>query len=465
LKCFPLEGDGERRSFLLIVDPGDLRSEMMEKIAKEIYRDSATGLPGLRLFIDRLDKEYFAAGKAENQGALLFIAFDDVYRFGQLGGGDKEDRVLRQLTERLEKFCRKRDLLAYVGNDSFVFFRPGVRQVGEAEALAKNLLHRHSEALAVDGELFYLNLAVGIALAPFDGSTGTELVRLAEKAMREARQDGWNHYSFYHRLRSDTRIDMLEQLRKALPEAIEKEEIRFVYQPQFSLEERRFVGAEMLVRWRHESLGELSPELFLPLAEQSGMIRFITMKALTRASTVFQKLEELGRSDFSLSVNLSPSAIFQRDFLENIQFFLTHYELEGKPLNLEITENILAHNMAVMKKTLDALKSMGLGIEIDDYGTGYTSLSTLIELPVDKVKIDRQYVREIDRDPKVRTIYRAMYQTAEALGLGVIAEGVERPEEEEVIASVGPVTVQGWHCSRPLEEEALFQLLAGKKAD
>lgn len=458
--CYRI-GDKEAKRWLLVVDAPRQKSQRIEAIASEAYRDPVTGLPGLRLLLERLERRYLSGrGETPEPGAFFFIAFDDVYRLDHFGRESKEERVLRLLAERLEAFRREGDLLAYLGSDKFALFRPGVERVQEAEELANALLHLNAEPLAVEGEIFYLNLAVGVALCPFDAVSASELSRLAEKAMREARLHGWNHCVFYHRLQPETRIETLERLRRELPEAIERDEIRFVYQPQFCLKTGRYSGAEMLVRWRHETLGELSPELFLPLAEQSGMIRFITMRALVRASESFKRLEAMGRKDFSLSINLSPSAIFHRDFLENLQFFLTHYELEGRPLHFEITENILAHNMKVMRQTLNTLKERGLGIEIDDYGTGYTSLTTLIELPVDKVKIDRQYVRGLHRDPKVRTIYRAMLQTAEALGLEVIAEGVEEAEELETLKKMGPVCVQGWYFSKPLEEEAFFEFLA-----
>jgi EAL domain-containing protein (putative c-di-GMP-specific phosphodiesterase class I)/GGDEF domain-containing protein len=452
LDLHAVEGQGRA---LLFFDRGAGRRRWWEEQVERSRRDRSTGLPHYNALLEIME----AAG--ERGGALFFIAFDDIYRSDPAMEGQKEERVLRELARRLESLEEPGDRLAYLGSDKFVFVRPGIERVQEAEELARLLIHRNAEPLAVEGELFYLNLAIGIALYPFDAEAPAELVRLAEKAMREARHNGWNRYVFFHRLRSDTRIDCLERLRRELPEAIEREEIHFLFQPQYSLKERRFSGAEMLVRWRHPELGDLSPELFLPLAEQSGMIRFITMRALTQASKAFEKLAALGREDFSLSINLSPTTIFHRDFLENLEFFLTHYGLEGRPLHFEITENAFAHNMAVMKEMLQRIRSLGVGIEIDDYGTGYTSLQTLIELPVDTVKIDRKFVRHLHTDPKVATLYRAMAQTADALGLAIIAEGVEEEGELQAIERQGPVTIQGWYFARAMEEEAMLERVRG----
>jgi EAL domain-containing protein (putative c-di-GMP-specific phosphodiesterase class I)/GGDEF domain-containing protein len=447
--------DGSAPRYLLFFDDRRRCAGWWEAQIERSRRDRTTGLPHYNALLESMES------RPETNGALFFIAFDDIHRADDGLEGAREERILRELARRFEGLAEPGDRLAYLGSDKFVFVRPGIERVQEAEELARYLIHRHAEPLAVGGELFYLNLAIGITLYPFDGDVPSELVRLAEKAMREARHNGWNRYAFYHHLRSETRMDCLERLRRELPEAIEREEIHFHYQPQFSLKEGRYNGAEMLVRWRHRELGEISPELFLPLAERSGMIRFITMRALTQASKTFEKLAELGREDFSLSINLSPTTIFHRDFLENLEFFLTHYGLQGRPLHFEITENALAHNMTVMKETLGRIRRLGVGIEIDDYGTGYTSLQTLIELPVDTVKIDRQFVRHLDHDPKVGTLYRAMTQTADALGLEVIAEGVEEEAELRAIERLGPVTIQGWYFARAMEEEALLELLRG----
>ncbi len=443
----------EEGNVLLFLDRRRPRNEWWEAQIERSRRDRMTGLPHFSAFLEEMEE------RTEKNGALFFIAFDDIYRSDRSTKGTREERVLRELARRLESLKEPGDRIAYLGSDKFVFVRPGIERVQEAEELAHLLIHHNAEPLAVEGELFYLNLAVGIALYPFDSDQPAELVRLADKSMREARYSGWNRYMFYQRLRPDTRIDCLERLRRELPQAMEREEIHFLYQPQFSLKEGRFSGAEMLVRWHHPELGILSPDLFLPLSEQSGMIRFLTMKAMTQASKTFEKLEAIGRKDFSLSINLSPSTMFHRDFMENLEFFLTHYGLGSRPLHFEITENAFSQNMEVMKEILERIRALGVGIEIDDYGTGFTSLRTLIELPVDTVKIDREFVRNLDTDPKVATLYRAMTQTAEALGLSIVAEGVEEEGELRAIERQGPVTIQGWYFARAMEEEAMLELL------
>jgi len=458
IDCYPVEGDGGTWFMLFFDTSGSKEAQIFRSIGQRQY-DSITGLPNLITLHEVLKERYLGGEDAGVFGGLFLIAFDDIYRFDHREGGSKGDKVLSQLAEKLGEMMGEGDYLAYIGSDKFVYVRQGIQRVHEAEEIARRLLHLNAEPVAVDGELFYLNLSIGIAFYPFDSDEATDLVRLADRAMREAKLNGWNRFAFYSQLRTDAPLETLDHLRKALPEAIEREDLYFVYQPQFCLRRKRFVGAEMLARWKHPEYGELHPEVFLPLAEQTGMIRFLTIRALTQASKTFEKLRAQGDGEFSLSINLSPSMIFHRDFLENLEFFLEHYGLKESPLHLEITENVFAHNMTVMRQTLERLRRMGVRIEIDDYGTGYTSLSTLIELPVDTLKIDREYVKDIDRDFKTRMLYKAMLHTAEALGLSVVAEGVEREEEKVVVEEHGAVVIQGWYCARAMGEEALLKLL------
>jgi diguanylate cyclase (GGDEF)-like protein len=459
IDCYPLETDEESGLFTLFFDTSGEREKLIGRMAGKRQYDSVTGLPNLSAFHEVFQARYLRGGDTQTFGALFLVAFDDIYRFDYRDGSAKGDKVLIQLAEKINEMLEEGDYLAYIGSDKFVYVRQEIRRVHEAEEVARKLLQLNTEPIAVEGELFYLNLSIGIAFYPFDGEEAAELVRLADRAMRESKLSGWNRFAFYSQLRTDAPLETLDHLRKALPEAIERENLYFVYQPQYCLKRKRFVGAEMLARWRHPELGELLPEVFLPLAEQTGMIRFLTIRALTQASKMFEKLKAMGEEEFSLSINLSPAMIFHRDFLENLEFFLEHYGLREAPLHLEITENVFAHNLTVMRRILENLRKMGIKVEIDDYGTGYTSLSTLVELPVDTVKIDRQYVKDIDRDHKTRTLYKAILHTAEALGLGVVAEGVERHSEREVVESHGAVVIQGWYCAKVMGEEDLLKLL------
>ncbi|WP_456393757.1 putative bifunctional diguanylate cyclase/phosphodiesterase [Nitratifractor sp.] len=457
IDCYPLEEDRRdlRRCLLILTDTHDLPedSDAMPLL------DKLTGLPNIQALYDKLDRHYLVSSKEERAGALLLVAFDDVYRFDTRSGSRRGDKVLVELAKKLSDLLGDSDYLAYIGDEKFVYVLSGIQRINDAEAFAKRLLHLNAEPVAIEGDLFYLNISIGIAFFPYDSRESAELVRLADRAMREAKVSGWNRISLFNQLHTDTPLEDLEYLRQALPEAIETEEIYFLFQPQYCLKRQRYVGAEMLVRWNAPRAGELGPDLFLPLAEQTGMIRSLTNRALIQAAKTFEKLEEVGATDFTLSINLSPTLLFHRDFLSDLEFFFDAYGLRGRSLRFEITENIFAHNMTVMREILSRIQEMGIQIEIDDYGTGYTSLRTLTELPVHTLKIDREYVRRIDQDLKTHRLFKAMLQTAGALGLEVVAEGVERQEEQQIVAQYGPLIIQGWYYARAMSEASLLELL------
>jgi len=457
IDCYPLEEDRKDsgRCLLILTDTHDL-SEGRDAMP---LLDKLTGLPNIQALYDVLSRHYLVSSEEERAGALLLVAFDDVYRFDTRSGSSRGDKVLVELAKKLSDLLGDSDYLAYIGDEKFVYVLSGIQRINDAEAFAKKLLHLNAEPVAIGGDLFYLNISIGIAFFPYDSREGMELVRFADRAMREAKVSGWNRISLFNQLHTDAPLEDLEYLRQALPEAIETEEIYFLFQPQYCLKRQRYVGAEMLVRWKDPRAGELGPDLFLPLAEQTGMIRSLTNRALIQAAKTFEKLEEVGASDFTLSINLSPTLLFHRDFLSDLEFFFDAYGLRGRSLHFEITENVFAHNMTVMREILSKIRGMGIRIEIDDYGTGYTSLRTLTELPVHTLKIDREYVSRIDQDLKTHRLFKAMLQTAGALGLEVVVEGVERQEEQRIVAQYGPLMIQGWYYARAMSEASLLEIL------
>ena len=216
------------------------------------------------------------------------------------------------------------------------------------------------------------------------------------------------------------------------------------------------------MRWEHPQLGSVSPDTFIPIAEQTGMIRSVTMKALMEASRMFRQVEELGITDFSLSINISPSMLLYSTFVENVKFFVESYDLDGKQLRFEITENVLTRNLTKMVETLEEIRSMGIGIEMDDYGTGYTSLKYLSQLPIDTLKIDKTFVRDIDKDSKKATLFKAICDMSFALGYEIIAEGVETESENLIVQAFDNIIVQGYYYARPLSDEALLTLLSSE---
>lgn len=431
----------------------------LQQLIYDARFDRTTQLPNELHLYEYLEDHFLPAVEASSSfGALFYIAYDDLYRFNHPSDPHRDEKILRRLAERIGSKMLENDFLSCVGREKLVFVRHGFEDTGAVRKTAEWLVHLNAEPVSIDDELIYITLSIGIAQSTFDTTSHALLVRLAENAMYTARASGWNRFSFFHSLPEEC-YEELDTIRKDLPYALEKGEVFFEYQPQYSLREKRYSGAELLVRWEHPRLGRISPDIFIPLAEQTGMIRILTMKALTEASRMFEQLSARGIDNFSLSVNLSPSALLHRDFLENIRFFLEHYALGGQQLHFEITESVLSHNMSEMAQTLSALRDMGIGIEIDDYGTGYTSLNYLLELPIDTIKIDRSFVTDIDTDTRKLAMFKAIVEMGRAMGYSIIAEGVENSDVDGIIRSLYPIRLQGWHYSRPLGEQALYTFL------
>jgi diguanylate cyclase (GGDEF)-like protein len=417
--------------------------------------DPLTKLPGRTSLIAVLEERLSHAQRQKEFTALLFIAFDDLARFNDAFGFDVDDQLIVQLSKSVRSLLHADDLLARVGNYQFVVVTQKLHDAEDAEGLAGRILHMLSEPLTIGANMFYVSASIGISLAPVDADNAYKLLKSAENTVHRMQQEGKNQIAFTHN-RVETSYDESVQLMADLPAAIENGEIYFVYQCQYSYARERSVGAEILARWRHPEYGEVSPELFIPLAEQSGMIEALTIKALIDAAKMFAAFEKEGIADFSLSVNISPKFLMSSHFIETTRFLLENYDLSGKALNFEVTEEILIRNMANLKQRLEVIREMGIRIEVDDYGTGYTSLNYLANLPIDRLKVDRSFVCDIDKERKRRALLKAIVDMSHAMDIDVVVEGVETRQEDEVIRTFEAMTVQGYYYCKTLSFDDLL---------
>lgn len=420
--------------------------------------DPLTKLPDRSCLIAALQERLTGAHRQKEFTALLFITFDDLARFNDAFGFDVDDQLIVQLSKSVKSLLNADDLLARVGNYQFVVVTQKLHGVEEVERFAGRILHMLSEPLTIGANMFYVSASIGISLAPIDADNAYKLLKSAENTVHRMQQEGKNQVAFSHH-RVETSYDESVQLMADLPAAIENGEIYFVYQCQYSYAKERFVGAEILARWRHPDYGEVSPELFIPLAEQSGMIEPLTIKALIDAAKMFAAFEQRSISDFSLSVNISPKFLMSSHFIETIRFLLENYDLSGKALNFEVTEETLIRNMANLTQRLEAIREMGVRIEVDDYGTGYTSLNYLANLPIDRLKVDRSFVCDIEKERKRRALLKAIVDMSHAMDIDVIVEGVETRQEDEVIRTFEAMTVQGYYYCQPLAFDDLLTKL------
>jgi diguanylate cyclase (GGDEF)-like protein len=420
--------------------------------------DSHTNLPNRTYLLERLEKKLLFDKKNQELTALLFIEFDDLARFNETFGFDIDDQLILQLGKKIESLLGENDILARVGNEQFAIVSQSMQSEECVETFANRILFTLYEPFFVDPNMFYVSASIGISLSSSEGNDGYRLLKTAENTMRTAKKDGQNHIAFT-RYKDQTLLKKNICLMEDLPVALENGDIYFVYQGQYSHDKQRFNGAELLARWKHPKYGNISPELFITMAEQSGMIGPLTIKALIEASKMFQKLEEVGIDDFSLSVNISAIVLLESDFIQTVQFLRSHYNLIGKKLNFEIMEETVCKNMDKMVHLLEKIREMDIGIELDDYGTGYTSLKYLATLPITTLKVDKSYVRDIEKDIKAQALFQAIVDMSHALDIDVIVEGVETVFEDDIVKRFGWITVQGYFYSEPMESHVFLDKL------
>jgi EAL domain-containing protein (putative c-di-GMP-specific phosphodiesterase class I) len=300
--------------------------------------------------------------------------------------------------------------------------------------------------------------SIGISCYPRDGGLTKTLIKKADIAMYKAKESGKNQYRYYDKP-LEKAYRRARNLMRDLTDALEYDQFFLVYQPQFDLRQKRFSGAEVLIRWQHPKQGLISPDEFIPLAEMNGMINPITERILIEVASNFTALKSAGRDDFTLSVNISPRTLFDREFVPNLTFLLEHYPLPPGRLRLELTENTFMKNMDELARKLTELSALGIHLEIDDFGTGFTSLNYLTNLPINSLKIDRSYIIALHQNDKNRAISQAVITLGHQLGQEIIAEGAESKEEVNTLRTLGADKIQGYYYSKPLRFAALLETL------
>lgn len=392
-------------------------------------------------------------------GVILYIEF---YGFNHFYGAginmyERDKILIDKIGRKLICLLDEDDIVARVGDYRYVIIRKDVSHTAYQE-LAQQIIYAFSEPCMVNGQMFYVYTSIGIALYPFEGEDIYKLVKIAEAKMEQAKQNGRNLIGMVQRTTGF--LDRREtELKKALPAALENGEIMFVYQAQYSHHSGSFTGAEVLARWNHPVYGEIPPNVFIPLAEQSGMIASLSVHAIIAASKAFSAFEKEKIENFSLSVNISPLFLVTNHFYQTLEFLVKEYALGRGRLHFEITEEIFLRHTDYLMDILCKIKELGILIELDDFGTGYTSVKQLADLPLDIVKVDQSFIRGIDKEEKKRDFLGAIVEMTKVLGIDVLVEGVENTAEDMVIRALSPMTVQGYLYARPEPLEILMKKL------
>ncbi len=429
-----------------------------DRLYRLAYHDPLTGLANRPLVLEQLKQSIARASRNRNHFAVMFIDLDRFKRVNDTLGHNAGDMLLRDVAERLKSGVRATDTVGRLGGDEFVIILENLAGQREAATIAEKLLERMAVPFLLSGTEVFTSASVGIALYPTNGLTVEGLVKAADMAMYHAKEEGRNTFRFFQR---ETQGGIGEQfaLEHALWRALERDELRVVYQPQVDLNTGRILGMEALLRWLHPERGVVEPEEFIPIAEATGLIIPIGAWVLEHACTQVRQWQDEGFAVQSIAVNVSGRQLRQRDFAEQVVFALDKSRLDPEVLEIEITESSVMQNAEFALGLLQQLKSIGVRVSIDDFGRGYSSLSYLKRFPIDAVKIDRSFVHGIACDANDQAISRGIIALGEELGLRVVAEGVESEEQVGWLRQFHCTSAQGFLFSHPVPAEDAVGLL------
>ena len=408
-------------------------------------RDGLTGLKNRKVFLEHLSARVAIGKNSTEQFSVLYLDLDRFKAVNDSLGHPVGDALLKKVADRLRSALAESDCVARLGGDEFAIIQSASSQPEAAKTLAARLVDLVGRTYVLEGHSVHVGASVGIATFPMDGSDADTLLRHADVALYRAKADGRGVYRLFESGMND-RVHARRQMETDLRRALALKEFQLAFQPQVNLATAKIVGFEALIRWQHPVRGLVSPGDFIPLAEEIGIIVSISEWVLRTACKVAAQWPQ----HVSVAVNLSPVQFRSGKLVESITSALAHSGLAPERLDLEVTESSFLEGSASVFKTIDLLRKLGVRVSMDDFGTGYSSLSYLQQFSFDKIKVDRSFIRAIDRRPEQIAILRAITKMADALGIKTTAEGVETEEELACVKREGCTEVQGFLTGRPM---------------
>ena len=422
--------------------------ESEAKLRHMSQHDALTDLPNRQLFKVLLDHA-LEHSKNDQHTVVMMIDLDRFKHVNETMGHQAGDQLLIQVARRLRNVIADSNLLARVGGDEFAVMIENCPHQGEAERIAMRIVNALEGAVDLDGHNFFTTASIGITLHPEHGFDGETLIKNADTAVHQAKEDGRNNYAFYQPEQTQF-IEQWVRLEPELRRALALGQFKVFYQPQIDAVTGHISGVEALLRWQHPEDGLIAPGMFLPIVEEIGLMNQVGNWVLEQACEQAEKWKKAGYPKFRIAVNIAGQQILSHSLVNTIKDLLAKYDMEADQLDLEIVENIVMKHADAALPVLNELRNLGVRLALDDFGTGYSSLSYLKMLPVQKVKIDQSLVRDIPDDPNDEAIARAIIALSHSLNLSVCAEGVETEEQKAFLRNENCDQLQGYLISRPI---------------
>jgi len=425
------------------------RKQAEKEILKLAYQDVLTGLPNRSLFNDRLEQ---ALARARRHSCLLAILYLGLDRFKDVNdtlGHCSGDRLLQEVALRLLASVRKSDTVARLGGDEFAILLTSIKSDRDVSIVAEKILTELTEVVQIDSCEVFTTASIGVVMFPHDGSDAETLLKHVDLAIYEAKEKGRNNYQFFSEEMNRQAVDR-HQLEFKLRRALERNELTLYYQPQWDMQNRRLVGLEALLRWTTEADGMIPPSRFIPVAEDTGLIRQIGEWVIKTACRQLKTWQQMGFTGLRIAVNISARQFRQPDLVSKIDKILAETGLNPQCLELELTESYLMEDPHAAIRTLEFLKVRGIQLAIDDFGTGYSSLNYLKNFPIDRIKIDQSFIRDVTVNRDDAAIVEAIIAMGQSLNLELIAEGVEGSEQLKFLLARKCFEMQGYFFSRPV---------------
>lgn len=425
------------------------RKRTERQIQQAAQHDSLTGLPNRTLLAEYCSHILAMAQRSGDPGAVLFIDLDRFKPINDLYGHDVGDKVLQEIASRLLACTRKEDIVSRLGGDEFIIILPRISSLHDPAMVAQHILRAIDRPIAVGSHQLNVSPSIGISLFPEHGLELELLVRCADLAMYSAKKAGRNNFKTYSPGLNEHASDVL-RLEVQLKQALESHGFALFYQPIIDIQSGKLVGAEALVRMFADDGALLSPAAFIPVAEAAGLINHLGEWVVREACRQHQAWREIGLDHLSIAINVSAIQFRQATFSSMLADAIHDSGIDPSYLQIEVTESAVMDNIPETVTKLNQLRSMGIRISLDDFGTGYSSLSYLGSLPLDKLKIDQSFIREMEKSQRSRSITEAIIGLGRTLNLKVVGEGIESEESMEYLRDFGCDQAQGYLFSKPL---------------